>query len=153
MNPSTDRIERQVLLAAPRSQVWRALSDAGEFGDWFGVALKGKTFVVGQHVQGNITYPGYEHLVFDVLIVQLEPERRLSLRWHPYAVDPSIDYSKEPTTLVEFELKAVETSTLFSVVESGFDNVPLARRAEAFRMNSSGWSAQMDNVAKYLATL
>jgi len=151
MSPSSDRIEKQILLKAPRSRVWRALSDAGEFGDWFGVALKGKSFVVGQHIQGNITYPGYEHLVFDVLIVQLEPERRLSLRWHPYAIDPSVDYSKEPTTLVEFELKAVETGTLFSVVESGFDNVPLARRAEAFRMNSSGWDAQMQNIAKHLA--
>ena len=153
MSPCTDRIERQILLTAPRSRVWRALADAGEFGDWFGVALKGKTFVVGQHVQGNITYPGYEHLVFEVLIVQLEPERQLSLRWHPYAIDPSVDYSPEPTTLVEFELKAVETGTLLSVVESGFDNVPLARRAEAFRMNSSGWDAQMQNIAKHLAAL
>jgi uncharacterized protein YndB with AHSA1/START domain len=153
MSPSADRIERQVLLTTPRSRVWRALSDAGEFGDWFGVALKGKSFVVEQHIQGNITYPGYEHLVFDALIVQLEPERMLSLRWHPYAVDPSVDYSQEPTTLVEFELKAVEAGTLFSVVESGFDNVPLARREEAFRMNSSGWDAQMENIAKHFAAL
>ena len=62
MNASTDRIERKILLKAPRSRVWRALSNAEEFGNWFGVALKGKAFVAGQRVQGHITYPGYEHL-------------------------------------------------------------------------------------------
>src|SRR6266404_5258550 len=102
MNPSTDRIERDILLKAPRSRVWRALSNAEEFGDWFGVALRGKTFAAGKRVQGQITYPGYEHIVFDVVIERMEPERFLSFRWHPYAVESGIDYSKEPTTLVEF---------------------------------------------------
>src|SRR5881396_545470 len=103
MNTSTDRIERKILLSAPRPRVWRALSNAEEFGSWFGVAFKGKAFVPGQHVQGQITYPGYEHVVFDILIERMEPERLISWRWHPAAVEPSIDYSKEPMTLVEFE--------------------------------------------------
>src|SRR5262245_7678266 len=104
MKSSTDRIEREVLLAAPRARVWRALSNAEEFGDWFGVALKGKSFAAGARVQGHITYPGYEHLVFDIVIERMEPERLLSWRWHPAAVDTTVDYSNEPTTLVEFEL-------------------------------------------------
>ena len=128
MNPSTDRIERNILLKTSRSLVWRAISNAEEFGDWFGVALKGRTFAVGHHVQGQITYPGYEHVVFDVLIERMEPERLLSWRWHPYSVDPSVDYSKETTTLVVFELKEVEGGALLSIVESGFDNVPPSRR-------------------------
>ena len=107
MNSSTDSIERKILLKAPRSRVWRALSNAEEFGDWFGVALKGKTFAAGQRVQGQVTYPGYEHVVWDVLIERLEPERLLSWRWHPAAVEPSVDYSKEPSTLVVFELMNV----------------------------------------------
>ena len=152
MNPSTDRIEREILLKAPRSRVWRALSNAEEFGDWFGVALKGKTFAAGRHVQGQITIPGYEHVVFDLLIERMEPERLLSFRWHPYAVDPSVDYSKEPTTLVVFELKEVEGGTLLSLVESGFDNIPPSRRSEAFRMNSGGWDGQMKNIKKHVAT-
>ena len=152
MNTSTDRIERTILLKAPRSRVWRALSNAEEFGNWFGVALKGKVFAAGQRVQGQITYPGYEHVVFEVLIDRLEPERLLSWRWHPYAVDPAVDYSKEPTTLVVFELKEIEGGTLLSVVESGFDNVPLSRRLEAFRMNSGGWDEQMKNIQKHVAT-
>jgi uncharacterized protein YndB with AHSA1/START domain len=152
MNSSTDRIEREILLKAPRSRVWRALSVAEEFGDWFGVALKGKTFAAGQRVAGQITYPGYEHLVFDVLIERMEPERLLSLRWHPYAVDPSVDYSHEPTTLVVFELKEVEGGTLLSVVESGFNRIPPSRRLEAFRMNSGGWEQQMKNIQKHVAT-
>jgi uncharacterized protein YndB with AHSA1/START domain len=152
MDSLTDRIEREILLKAPRARVWRALSNAEEFGDWFGVALKGKTFAAGQRVQGHITYPGYEHVVWDVVIERMEPERLLSFRWHPYAVDPSVDYSKEPTTLVEFELKEVEDGTLLSVVESGFDNIPPSRRLEAFRMNSGGWDEQMKNIEKHVAT-
>ena len=151
MNPSTDRIERNILLKAPPSRVWRALSNAEEFGDWFGVALKGKTFVAGQRVQGQVTYPGYEHVVFEVLIERIEPERLLSWRWHPAAVEPSVDYSQEPTTLVVFELTEVEGGTLLSVVESGFDSLPPSRRLDAFRMNSGGWDQQMRNVEKHVA--
>ena len=149
---STDRIERAITLKAPRSRVWRALSNAEEFGDWFGVKLKGKSFAAGQRVQGQITHPGYEHVVWDVLIERLEPERLLSWRWHPGAVDPDIDYSQEPTTLVVFELKEVEGGTLLSVVESGFDSLPPARRLDAFRMNSGGWDAQMVRFEKHVAT-
>ncbi|MDQ6653188.1 MAG: SRPBCC family protein [Acidobacteriota bacterium] len=152
MNPSTDRIERSILLKAPRSRVWRALANPEEFGNWFGVALKGKTFAAGQRVQGQITYPGYEHVVWDVLIERIEPERLLSWRWHPAAVESSIDYSQEPTTLVVFELKEVEGGTLLNVVESGFDNVPPSRRLDAFRMNSAGWDEQMANIEKHVAT-
>jgi uncharacterized protein YndB with AHSA1/START domain len=152
MNTSTDRIEREILLKAPLSQVWRALSNAEEFGNWFGVALKGKSFIAGSRVQGQITYPGYEHIVFDVQIEQIKPENLLSFRWHPYAVDPSVDYSKETPTLVVFELRAAENCTLLKVVESGFDNIPQSRRLEAFRMNSDGWDEQMKNIEIHVAT-
>jgi uncharacterized protein YndB with AHSA1/START domain len=151
MNTSTDRIERKVLINAPRSRVWRAVSDAGELGDWFGVNFKGKTFVAGQHIQGKITYPGYEHLTMEVLIEQIVPQQRLSWRWHPAAIDPKVDYSNEPTTLVVFELREVESGTMLTVVESGLDQIPLARRADVFRMNSSGWEEQMENVKKHVA--
>ena len=151
MNTSTDRIERKILLKAPRSRVWRALSDAKEFGDWFGVDFKGRAFVAGKPVQGNITYPGYEHLVMEVLIERVVPERLLSLRWHPAAIDPAVDYSQEPTTLVVFELEEGEGGTSLSVVESGFDKIPPERRATAFRMNASGWEQQMRNIEKHVA--
>jgi uncharacterized protein YndB with AHSA1/START domain len=152
MNSSIDRIEREILLKAPRSQVWRALSNAEEFGNWFGVALKGKTFAAGKHAKGNITHPGYEHVVWDVVIELVVPEHLLSLRWHPYAVDTAFDYSKEPTTLVEFTLKAVEGGTLLKVVEYGLDNIPPLRRELAYRMNSGGWDEQMKNIEKHVAT-
>ena len=115
------------------------------------MSLKGKAFAAGKRVQGQITYPGYEHLVFDVEVERLEPERLISFRWHPAAVEPAIDYSKEETTLVEFELKEVEGGTLLSIVESGFDKIPLPRRLEAFRMNSGGWDQQLKNVEKHVA--
>lgn len=151
MSTSTDRIERKVLIKAPPARVWRALSDAGEFGDWFGVNFKGKTFVAGKHIQGKITYPGYEHLNMDVLIERIVPEQFLSWRWHPAAIDPKVDYSHESTTLVEFQLKEVEGGTMLTVVESGLDKIPLARRADVFRMNSSGWDEQMENIKKHVA--
>jgi len=150
MSTSTDRIERKILLKAPRSRVWRALSNAEEFGDWFGVALKGKTMAAGKHLRGQVTYPGYEHVVFEVLIERMEPERLLSWRWHPAAIEPSVDYSQEPTTLVVFELEEGEGGTLLRIVESGFDNVPPVRRLDAFRMNSGGWDEQIKNMEKHV---
>src|ERR1700676_1419957 len=151
MNTSTDRIERKILLKAPCSRVWRALSDAAEFGAWFGVDFKGKTFVGGKPLQGKVTYPGYEHIVMEVQIERMERERLLSWRWHPAAIDPSVDYSQEPTTLVVFELGESNGGVLLSVVESGFDKIPAARRATVFRMNSSGWDGQMKNIHKHVA--
>ena len=148
---NSDRIERQILLAAPRGKVWHALVDAESFGDWFGVNLKGQRFVVGETTHGHITYPGYEHLVCEMQIERIEPEHLFAYRWHPYAVDPSADYSREPTTLVEFALEEHADGILLRLVESGFERIPLARRAEAFRMNSGGWDEQMQNIRNYLA--
>jgi uncharacterized protein YndB with AHSA1/START domain len=152
MNPSTDRIERQIHIKAPRSKVWRALADAESFGDWFGVTLKGKRFVAGEPISGNITYPGYEHVVWNVVVERIEPERLLSFRWHPYAVDPNLDYSHEPTTLVMFELEDTPEGTLLRLTESGFDQIPVERRQEAFRMNSGGWDQQMVNIHAYVVS-
>ena len=151
MNTSTDRIERKILLKAPRTRVWRALSNAEEFGQWFGVNFKGKSFIPGKPVQGKITYPGYEHIVMEVLIEQVVPERLLSWRWHPAAIDPAVDYSAEPTTLVVFELEEAAGGILLTVVESGLDKIPLARRATVHRLNTSGWDEQMRNIEKHVA--
>lgn len=147
----TDRIERSVVVKAPRQRVWRAISNAEEFGTWFGVNLKGQTFSSGQLVRGPITIVGYEHVIWEVRIERIEPPNLLSYRWHPYAVDPRMDYEKEEPTLVTFTLTdAPGNATLLTLVESGFDKVPPERRLEAFRMNSRGWSAQMDNIARHV---
>jgi uncharacterized protein YndB with AHSA1/START domain len=153
MNTSTDRIERKILLKATRARVWRALSDAEEFGGWFGVDFKGKAFVAGEPVKGQITYPGYEHLVMEVSIERVLPERLLAWRWHPAAIDSSVDYSQEPTTLVVFELEEVDGGTLLTVVESGLDNIPADRRATVFRLNTSGWEEQMRNIERHVASI
>jgi uncharacterized protein YndB with AHSA1/START domain len=146
---STDRIERKILLRAPRSRVWRALSDSAEFGTWFGVKVEG-TFAPGAHVRGAITHPGYEHVVFDITIERMEPERLFSWRWHPHAVEPGVDYAAEPTTLVVFELEEIPEGTRLTVTESGFDQIPAARRGKAYRSNESGWTEQMENIRKYV---
>ncbi|WP_026853937.1 SRPBCC family protein [Geothrix fermentans] len=147
---STDRIEKEILLQAPVARVWRALTDAGEFGTWFRVALDGP-FVPGQRLTGRITHPGYEHITMELLVERMDAETLFSYRWHPYAVDPAVDYSQEPTTLVEFRLSPQGGGTLLSVVESGFDRVPAHRRDEAFRMNERGWAGQLKNIERHVA--
>jgi uncharacterized protein YndB with AHSA1/START domain len=146
-----DRIEKCLELKAPVARVWRALTDYREFGEWFRVKLEGP-FVVGQVSRGHITYPGYEHLKWEAVVQKMEPERLFSYTWHPYAIDPKIDYSKESPTLVEFRLEKSATGTLLRLTESGFDKVPSHRRDEAMRMNDGGWTEQMKNIEKHVAS-
>jgi uncharacterized protein YndB with AHSA1/START domain len=158
---TSDRIEKQVVLRASRARVWRAISDAREFGSWFGMELDAP-FTPGATVHGRIVptkadptiaaaQKPYEGLPCLLVIDAVEQERRFAFRWHPFAIDPNVDYSDEPMTLVTFELEEAAGGTLLKVTESGFDRVPLERRAKAFEMNEGGWSAQMDLIAKYLA--
>ena len=147
---SNDRIEKKIVLRAPRSRVWRAIATAEEFGAWFAVKLDGE-FVEGATTRGKITHPGYEHLTMEMQVERIEPERYFAYRWHPYAIDPTVDYSSEPTTLVEFRLEDADGATLLTIVESGFDRIPLARRAEAFRMNDHGWTAQTLNIERHVS--
>ena len=148
---STDRIEKNVVLRAPRSRVWRAITNAKEFEQWFRMKLDGE-IVQGATIYGTVTRPGNEHFApIEMLIEQVEPERYFSYRWHPYALDAAVNYSAEPMTLVEFILKETEGGTAVTIIESGFDGIPLARRAEAFRMNDGGWSSQIKNLERYVA--
>ena len=146
---STDGIEKRVVLKAPRPRVWRAITNAEEFGTWFRVKLEG-AFTEGRPIRGRLAIPDYEHLTLELLVERIDPERYFSYRWHPYAVDSAVDYSTEPTTLVEFHLEDAEGGTALTIVESGFDRIPLARRAEAFRMNDNGWTGQIKHLVKYV---
>ncbi len=146
----TDRIEKRLELKAPIARVWQALTDYREFGAWFRVKLEGP-FVPGQVARGQITYPGYEHIKWEAVVQQMVPQRLFSFTWHPYAIDPAVDYSQEPATLVEFKLEASATGTVLLLTESGFDKIPAGRRPEAFRMNDGGWSEQMKNIAQHVA--
>lgn len=146
---ATDRIEKTAVLRAPRSRVWRALTNAEAFGTWFGAAFTG-TFAEGAVLRAKITSPGYEHLTMEFRVVRMDPERYFAFRWHPDAVDLTKDYSGEPTTLVEFTLEDVPGGTRLTVVESGFDALPPGRRDEAFRSNSQGWDEQLQKIARYV---
>jgi len=147
MAQSTDRIQKTMILRAPRSKVWRALTDSTQFGEWFQARPEGP-FTPGRKVRGPMTYPGYEHLTFEVTVEQMEPERLFSWRWQPGG-DPDIDPA-EPTTLVVFELEEIPEGTRLTVTESGFDQIPVARRGKAYRSNESGWTEQMENIRKYV---
>src|SRR5690349_8633459 len=157
----TDRIEKQVLLRAPLDRVWRAISDSQEFGRWFGVHVDGP-FVAGTSVTATITGTTVDDEVAEMQrphagakatwqVVAVEPPRRFAYRWHPFAVEPDVDYDSEPTTLVEFTLSETPDGVQLRIVESGFDAIPEARRADAFEANSGGWAKQTELVRKYLA--
>jgi uncharacterized protein YndB with AHSA1/START domain len=146
----SDHIEKRLLLQAPVSRVWRALTDYREFGKWFRVKLDGP-FVPGQISRGQVTSAGYEHVQWEAVVQKLEPERLFSFTWHPYAVDPKIDYSKEAPTLVEFRLQETSSGTLLLLTESGFDKIPGDRRLKAFRMNEGGWTEQMKNIENHVS--
>lgn len=158
---ASDRIEKQVLLKAPRSRVWKALTDSKEFGSWFGVKLDGP-FSPGAKMRGTITPTAVDAAVaamqkpyagkqLELVVDRIEPERLFSFRWHPYSVQPGIDYSQEPMTIVTFTLEEQAAGILLRVVESGFDKIPISRRADAFKANEGGWGKQMELIEKYLA--
>jgi uncharacterized protein YndB with AHSA1/START domain len=146
---STDQIQKTVVLRAPRSKVWRALTDSAQFGEWFQARPDGP-FTAGRRVRGPITYPGYEHLTFEITVERVEPERLFSWRWQPGG-DPD-KYPAEPMTLVVFELEEVPEGTRLTVTETGFDRLAPARRLKAYRENDAGWTGQLEKLGKYVAS-
>jgi uncharacterized protein YndB with AHSA1/START domain len=157
----TDRIEKKILLRAPRKRVWRALTDSKEFGVWFGMKFD-RPFTVGATMRGTIVGTAVdvevaklqkqvEDLPFEITIERIEPERLFSFRWHPNAIEQVVDYSTEPTTLIVFELEEITDGVILTVTESGFDRIPLARRAKAFTANEQGWGIVVKLIEKYLA--
>lgn len=145
----SDSITKQIEINASVSRVWQALTDHKEFGAWFRVKLEGP-FRLREVTRGQITHPGYEHLQWAATVTTIEPEHRFAFTWHPFAIDPDTDYSKEEPTLVEFTLEPTASGTLLKVVESGFDRIPEGRRPEALRMNTGGWEAQMKNIKHHV---
>jgi uncharacterized protein YndB with AHSA1/START domain len=152
MPSANDRIQKEIVLDAPRSRVWRAITDVREFNQWFGVSLTAP-FAPGAEVSGQITIPGYTHVTMTAWVETVEPERRFAFRWHPNAIDPNVDYSAEPTTLVTFLLDDAPGGTRLTVIESGFDGIPEWRRMKSIEGNSAGWAAQLDNVRKHLTAV
>jgi uncharacterized protein YndB with AHSA1/START domain len=162
MPSDTDRVEKKVLLRAPLAKVWNAVSNAADFGRWFGVRFEGP-FAPGAVLRGKIVpteadadvaakQKDFEGMPIEIAIERVEPERLFSFRWHPYAVERGVDYSHEPTTLVVFELQEAAGGVLLTVTESGFDRIPLARRAKAFASNEQGWSLQVGLIEKYVVS-
>ena len=158
---STDSIEKKILLRAPLKRVWRALGDSVEFSTWFGMKFDGpfqpgarvSGEIVGTNVNSEVAQAQMEHagLKFDITIEQMQPERLFSFRWHPFATDPSVDYSSEPTTLITFVLEEVPDGVMLTVTESGFDRIPLERRAKAFTANEQGWGIMVKVLEEYVS--
>jgi len=148
---STERIEKEILLHAPLARVWRALADATEFGTWFGVRFDGP-FAPGATIRGviaptkvnaEVAKAQKEHAgtPFEITVEQMETERVFAFRsqWQGDA------------TLVVFALEEAANGVVLTVTESGFDQIPLARRAQAFAANEQGWSMMVRVIEEYLA--
>ncbi|MES2129550.1 MAG: SRPBCC family protein [Pseudomonadota bacterium] len=151
MPTETDRIERSIVIQAPRERVWQALTDTSKFSTWFKADIAGQTFTPGQRVRGPVHACGHENVFFDIIVDRVEAPKVFSYRWHPAAMDPAVDYTSEEPTLVTFTLAdAPDNATLLTLVESGFDKVPPQRRLDAFRMNGNGWDAQLGNLVNYV---
>lgn len=148
---ATDRLERQIVLDATLSRVWRAITEVSQFNQWFGVNLT-TPFTPGGESSGRISIRNYEYLTLHIWIEAMDPERLFSFRWHPNAIDPNVDYQSEPTTLVTFTIEPVESGTRLTIVESGFDALPEPRRVPAFTGNGKGWSSQLENIRKFLVS-
>jgi len=158
---NADRIEKKILLHAARDRIWHAISDSHEFGTWFGVAFDGpfteRTRLTGKIVPTAVDaeiaklQEPYAGKAFEFSVDRIVPLQKISFRWHPFAVEPDVDYSKEPTTLIVFEINEVAGDTLLTISESGFDQLPIARRAKAFAANDGGWAMQTKLIEKYLA--
>ena len=157
---NTDQIQKKIVLKSSRERVWRAICDSESFGAWFGVTFDGP-FVAGSHMKGRIAptqvdpevaklQEPYLGMQFNIWVECIEPQKKFAFRWHPFAIDPGHDYSKEPTTLVTFELSDVEGGTLLTITESGFDQIPVERRSQAFQANDGGWTHQTKLIEKYL---
>lgn len=155
---ATDVIRKTTVIAAPLDRVWAAVSDAGAFGTWFGAVFDGP-FVVGQWLAGRISPTTVDAEVaalqaphagvpFSVFVEAIEPPRRLAFKWHPYPAEAGEE--APPTTLVEFVLEPRSDGVRLTITESGFDQVPLARRASAFASNDGGWTHQIALVTKYV---
>jgi uncharacterized protein YndB with AHSA1/START domain len=146
---SDNRIEKTIELKAPVERVWRALTDHVEFGEWFQAKIE-QPFERGKVARGHVTYPGWEHIKWEATVQRMEAPRLFSFTWHPYPVDPAVDYSQETPTLVEFRLEPIASGTRLTIVESGFDALPPHRRADAFRMNDGGWTTQVKNIQSHV---
>ncbi|MEM9454366.1 MAG: SRPBCC family protein [Myxococcota bacterium] len=148
-NSSTDRIEKEIQLAAPVERVWRALTDAAQFGQWFQVALEG-SFRVGETVRGTMTHPDAAGMTFVAHVERMEPHRAFTFRWNQTEPDPHAAPGSEPTTTVEFVLKPRSGGTWLRMIESGFDALPPELRTELWARTERGWREQMQNIARHV---
>lgn len=145
----TDRIEKTVDLKAPVSRVWRALTDHREFGTWFRAALDGP-FALGKATRARSTYPGCEHIQWEMRVTQMEPERVFAFTSGVYGMDPGDERANDPPTTTTFTLEPIAGGTRLRMVESGYDKFPPGRRIAAWRGNDSGWDIQMGNIARHV---
>ena len=155
-----NRIEKQIVLNAPRERVWQAIVDSRRFGTWFGIEFEGP-FVEHARTPGRIVPTQVDDKVAamqepwvgmacDFFVERIQPMDRFAFRWYAYPEGPDEDPDGNTMTLVEFHLQDADGGTRLTITESGFERVPAAHRAKAFTDNEGGWAMQVQLIAKYL---
>ena len=143
------RIDRTIEIKATPERVWRALTSGAELSAWFQVTIEGE-IAPGSEVWMTSAHPQHGGQRFRVRFVEMTPPRRFVWQWHPGAVDPNVDYSREPRTTVTFTLEPSGDGTRLSVAETGFDEISLARRAKVHSDNSQGWTQVLEWLRRHV---
>lgn len=150
MTDDPDRVEKSLDVRAPRSRVWRAISDAREFGTWFGLGepleLQG-TFEPGGRIL--VRWAGRREPELFCTIERVEPERLLAFRWVPYEIADGDDPARHPTTLIEMRLADCDIGTRLTISESGFAALPADKQYKRDQ-NGMGWAIQLQSIAQHL---
>lgn len=159
MTTDTNTITKTARLRAPLARVWSAISDSAKFGAWFGAEFDGP-FAAGATVAGRIRpttvdaevatlQEPHAGMPFTVVVERVEPPSLLAFRWFPHGVGGP-EHPDDPMTLVSFALTPHGDETDLVITETGFDAVPLERRAQAFSANDGGWAHQTRLIGLYV---
>jgi uncharacterized protein YndB with AHSA1/START domain len=148
------QVNRSTIIRAPRSKVWKALTELDQFCKWFSVARVDPRaqFQPGVTARLISTHEGpCKGFEFAMDVVDIVPETLFAWQWHPGAPIAGEDLSAEPKTRVEFRLEDAEGGTRVTITESGFDALFAHRRASAYQDNEGGWKIQMLALEQYVS--
>jgi uncharacterized protein YndB with AHSA1/START domain len=138
-----DSIEREVVLPAPPSRVWAALTRPDQLSAWFGTQAAVDLRPGGEIVftwDGSTGPRGNSRGVIEVV----DAPHHFVFRWEPSS-------ETAQTTRVEFTLEPHPEGTRLRVVESGFASLPPGLRRGCHDSHTEGWLRELGELAQYLA--
>jgi uncharacterized protein YndB with AHSA1/START domain len=139
-----DKIERKIIIKAPKEQVYAAITNPELIIKWFPDAIEGN-FAEGEQPIFNFG----EHGKSRIYVVAMRPHDYFAYRWVPGSSHFMGDVLSTETTLVEFSLAENDDATEVTMVESGFAKIPAKLAEAAFAQNSNGWNFMLGRLEKH----